>query len=81
MQGTAKERWKELCEQAAVEQDPKKLYELIAEINRLRGEKYNRLKPKSGSGSGSWGAFFANLESDPVLALTSYPDIDILAAK
>jgi len=46
VRGPVKERWTELCEQAAVEQDPKKLYELIAEINRLLGEKYDRLKPK-----------------------------------
>ena len=46
MQGPVKERWKELCEQAAVEQNPKKLWELIAEINRLLEEKYNRLKSK-----------------------------------
>jgi len=29
------ERWKELCAQAAIEQDPKKLMELVAEISRL----------------------------------------------
>lgn len=46
MQGPVKERWKELCEQAVVEQDPQKLYELIAEINKLLDEKFNRLKPK-----------------------------------
>jgi len=46
VQGPIKERWKELCEQAAVEQDPKKLYELIIEINRLLDEKYNRLQSK-----------------------------------
>ncbi len=44
MQGPAKERWKELCEQASVEQNPQKLLELVAEINRLLGEKQNRLK-------------------------------------
>jgi hypothetical protein len=33
-----KERWKVLCEQAAGEQDPKKLHELIREINRLLEE-------------------------------------------
>jgi hypothetical protein len=30
-----RERWLQLCEQAATEQDPEKLMELIAEINRL----------------------------------------------
>jgi hypothetical protein len=33
MQGN--ERWKDLCEQASKEQDPKKLHELIREINDL----------------------------------------------
>ena len=33
----------ELCEQAAVEQDPQKLSELVAEIIRLMDEKQNRL--------------------------------------
>jgi hypothetical protein len=37
------ERWKELCAQAAQEQDPKKLAELIGEINRLLEGKRNRL--------------------------------------
>jgi hypothetical protein len=32
------ERWRELCAQAAVEQDPKKLMELVAEISRLFDE-------------------------------------------
>ena len=44
MQDGNKERWKLLCEQASVEQDPKKLHELINEINRLLDEKNNRLK-------------------------------------
>jgi hypothetical protein len=29
------ERWKELCAQAAMEQDPQRLIELIQEINRM----------------------------------------------
>jgi len=33
------ERWRELCEQASVEQDPEKLLELVTEINRLLDEK------------------------------------------
>jgi hypothetical protein len=45
------ERWKELCRQAAVEQDPDKLHALIIEINRLLEAKENRLNaarsPKS----------------------------------
>ena len=42
MQGN-KERWRELREQAAVEQDYKKLVELTNEINRLLKEKQERL--------------------------------------
>ena len=43
MIGETKERWRELCEQASVEKDPKKLMELIAEINRLLNEKRGRI--------------------------------------
>ena len=43
MQGQTKERWLELCEQAAVEQDPVKVFELAKEINRLLEEKEKRL--------------------------------------
>jgi hypothetical protein len=39
MQGEKKERWMELCAQAAVEQDPEKLMELVKEINDLLEEK------------------------------------------
>jgi hypothetical protein len=38
------DRWKELCRQASVEQDPVKLSELVIEINRLLKEKSDRLK-------------------------------------
>ena len=38
------ERWKELCKQAATEQDPHKLSELVTEINRLLKEREDRLK-------------------------------------
>ena len=34
----------ELCQQAALEQDSKKLLKLVAEIDRLLAEKGNRLK-------------------------------------
>jgi len=44
MRGQAKERWMELCEQAANEQDSKRLLELTQEINRLLDEKEQRLK-------------------------------------
>jgi len=36
----------QLCEQAAIEQDPEKLLELVAEINRLLEAKEQRLKAK-----------------------------------
>jgi hypothetical protein len=38
-----KERWMELCDQAAVEQDSQKLLALVHEINRLLAEKQERL--------------------------------------
>jgi hypothetical protein len=38
------ERWKELCEQASKEQDPKKLVALIEEINQLLDAKKHRLE-------------------------------------
>jgi hypothetical protein len=43
MQGQDKERWKMLCEQASVEQDPVKLLKLIKEIDELLLEKEERL--------------------------------------
>jgi hypothetical protein len=39
-----KERWEELCQQAAVEPDPKKLMGLVEEISRLLKEKEERLR-------------------------------------
>jgi hypothetical protein len=49
-----KERWMELCELAAVEQDSKKLIALTQEINRLLSEKQDRLDhaPKNPSKDG-----------------------------
>jgi len=44
MKGEQKERWMELCEQAANEQDSQKLLELTKEIDRLLAEKEKRLK-------------------------------------
>jgi hypothetical protein len=35
MERESNERWKELCAQAAIEQDPAKLLALVEEINRL----------------------------------------------
>jgi hypothetical protein len=44
MKGETGEHWKQLCAQAATEQDPAKLLELVKEINRLLLEKQERLK-------------------------------------
>jgi hypothetical protein len=44
MQGENSERWRKLCEQAAVEQDPEKLLELTKEINGLLTEKEEQLQ-------------------------------------
>ena len=44
MIGETRERWRQLCAQAAVEQDPAKLLELTEEITRLLDEKEKRLK-------------------------------------
>jgi hypothetical protein len=61
MNGEAGERWRALCEQAAVEQDPDRLLQLILEITHLLEIKEQRLKlereaqAKSASGtSASW---------------------------
>jgi hypothetical protein len=43
VQGEKKERWMELAAQAAVEQDPKRLLELVKELNDLLEEKERRL--------------------------------------
>jgi hypothetical protein len=55
MQGKTREHWQELCEQAAIEQDPTKMLELVEEINRLLAVKYERLShgapPKSSKDS------------------------------
>jgi hypothetical protein len=44
MQDKTSERWFELCQLAAVEQDPAKLLALVTEINTLLEEKEARLK-------------------------------------
>ena len=44
MQGETGERFRKLCEQAAVEQDSQKLLELAKEINALLEEKEQRLQ-------------------------------------
>jgi hypothetical protein len=43
VKGEKKERWMELCEQAADEQNSGKLLQLVREINRLLQEKRDRL--------------------------------------
>jgi hypothetical protein len=43
MKGETEERWRELCAKAATEQDPKRLMELIGEINELLEKKQQRL--------------------------------------
>ncbi len=43
MKGEVKERWIQLCEQAAVEQDPERLIGLVQEIDRMLEEKEQRL--------------------------------------
>jgi hypothetical protein len=50
MQGQTKERWEELCEQAAVEQDPEKLLELVQEINEILLQKRRRLTGGTAAG-------------------------------
>ena len=59
MKGEKREIWMHLCEQAAVEQDPDELIDLIKQINQLLEEKELRLKgnlsspnrdPNEGSG-------------------------------
>jgi hypothetical protein len=51
MQGEKKERWMELCAQAAVEQDPEKLHALVEEIDRLLQEKEERVRKQHPSSS------------------------------
>jgi hypothetical protein len=43
MQGKSREHWMQLCEQAAVEQDPETLLRLVREIDQMLGEKEDRL--------------------------------------
>ena len=47
MKGEKLEQWRQLCELAAIEQDPEKLLALVKEINRLLDEKEKRLRRKS----------------------------------
>ena len=47
MQGQIKECWRELCERAVSEQDPKKFLVVVREINVLLEVKTDRLKQSS----------------------------------
>jgi hypothetical protein len=47
MQGPQRERWLELCELAATEQNPEKLLQYVQEINRLLDEKQKRVNQPS----------------------------------
>jgi hypothetical protein len=38
------EHWKNLCEQASIEQDPEKLLQLVQEINRALEERQLRIR-------------------------------------
>ena len=49
MEGDAKERWLELAELAAREQNPDKMVAIVEEINRILEEKERRLKASRGS--------------------------------
>jgi hypothetical protein len=46
MQNEKRERWRELCEQIAIEPDLKKLHALIAELSRALEERQERLTGK-----------------------------------
>lgn len=39
------QRWRDLCAQAAMEKDPNRLMELVAEISRLFDEEHARIHP------------------------------------
>jgi hypothetical protein len=43
------DKWKELCAQATVEQDPRRLLELITEINRILDQRENGKKTPAGT--------------------------------
>jgi len=47
-----KERWRELCERASIEQDPQKMLDLVKEINEVLAEKVARLEDKRGGDVG-----------------------------
>ena len=51
MEGQQYEQWKELCEEIAREKDPKRLVELVSELNCLLAEKEERLKKARSRGT------------------------------
>jgi hypothetical protein len=46
MIGENEERWRKLCEEAAKEQDPDRLLELVREINQMLEDEERRLQGK-----------------------------------
>jgi hypothetical protein len=56
MKGEVRERWMRLCEQAASEQDPEKLMDLVSEINRILEEKERRLLGQTNSEGSHFGS-------------------------
>jgi len=79
MRDEAKERWMELCEQAANEQDPKRLTELISEILLFlkkppRQQNYTieiALKSASLTGGG-WKATFVAASSATLICFNNF---------
>ena len=51
MKGKTRELWEYYCEQAAIEQDPDTLMQLVQEINRMLEEKEKRLRGGHDQGS------------------------------
>ena len=51
LKGEKLELWQQLCAQAAVEQDPETLMKLVREIDRLLGQKLERLKRPANDGN------------------------------
>jgi CheY-like chemotaxis protein len=68
MQGKTKARWLTLCEQAAVEQDPAKLHELVNEIHELLSQKQQRLEQRKPTNV-----------ADPIVASTTFANRILLA--
>lgn len=49
MRAEMRERWQELCEQAANEKDPAKMLEIVEELNRVLDAKYNHTNHTDGA--------------------------------